>query len=50
MLDKGRKLVVEGNDFHFITGIGRTVARDDCSAGIVIKGGTCNSYWILYAI
>ena len=35
--DKGRQLAVEGGDVCFITVINRTVATDDCCAGVAIK-------------
>ena len=32
--DKGGYLIVEGDKVRFITSIGRTVAGDDCCAGL----------------
>ena len=37
VLDTGRQLIVKGDDVYLITGIGGTLARDDCCAGIGIK-------------
>ena len=37
VLDKGRLLVVEGDNVYFITGIGRSVGKDDCHADVTIK-------------
>ena len=38
--------MIEG-DIHFITGIGRTVARDDCCARVSIKSSVMILGWIL---
>ena len=42
VLSKGNLPVVEGCDIQFITGIGGTVARDDCAA-VTVKCSTHNS-------
>ena len=41
--DKGRYLVVERDNVCLISGISRTVARDDCCAGVTIKWNTHHS-------
>ena len=41
--NKGRQLIIEGGDVCFITGIRRTVPRDNCCAGFTIRYGTYHS-------
>ena len=43
VLDKGRYLFIKGSGVRFITGIGWTIARDDCCSVVAVKCSTHNT-------